>query len=87
MRPIDGTGVPRSDSAWDGGVTWTEAKTTTTLGTTESDRVVVSPTDTWGRTWSVGDFSNASFRLCLTNVAGSTSRDFWLDWVEVRVYY
>jgi len=33
--------------------------------------------DDWGRTWSD--------RLRITNVAESTNRDFFLDWVPVKV--
>jgi hypothetical protein len=32
-------------------------------------------------------FSNASFRVRLTSVAGNTSRDFSLDWAAVRMRY
>lgn len=73
--------------SWDGGLTWTAAKATATLGTTESTRTLGSSTDTWGRNWAVGDFLDANFRVRLSNGAGSTSRDFSLDWVAVRVSY
>jgi hypothetical protein len=42
--------------------------------------------DTWGRTWSTSDFSNASFRLRLTaspRFLGTVS----IDTVQVEVYY
>jgi hypothetical protein len=35
----------------------------------------------------VADFSNTNFRLRVIDVASSTSRDFSLDWVAVRVTY
>lgn len=37
--------------------------------------------------WASGDFSNASFRVRITNVASNTSRDFSLDGLAVRVLY
>ena len=43
--------------------------------------------DTWGRSWSAGDLSDANFRVRVIDVAGSTSRDFFLDYVAVNVTY
>jgi hypothetical protein len=73
--------------SWDGGVTWTAAKTTSTLSTSEATYSLGGAADTWGRSWSSGDFSNANFRVRVINVSSSTSRDFSLDWVAVRVTY
>jgi hypothetical protein len=73
--------------SWDGGVTWTAAKTSATLATAETTYILGGPVDTWGRTWSSGDFGDANFRVRLTNIASSTARDFSLDWVAVRVRY
>jgi hypothetical protein len=36
-------------------------------------------------TWTAANLSNANFRVRVTNVADSTSRDFSLDWIAVRV--
>ncbi len=33
------------------------------------------------------DFANATFRVRVIDVAGSTWRDFFLDWVAVRPHY
>jgi hypothetical protein len=73
--------------SWDGGNTWTTAKSTPTLTTSEATYVLGSATDLWGRTWGNGEFSNANFRVRLISVASSTSRDFSLDWVAVNVTY
>jgi hypothetical protein len=73
--------------SWDGGATWTTARATGTLGTSMSTFVLGSQTDTWGRTWTPANLSDASFRVRVINVASSTSRDFFLDWVAVRVTY
>ena len=73
--------------SWDGGVTWTTAKSTATLSTTEATYTVGGAADTWGRTWAAANFSNASFRLRLIDVAGNISRDFSLDYVAVNVTY
>ena len=73
--------------SWNGGASWTAAKSTATLATAESTRALGGATDTWGRTWAVADVSNANFRVRVISVANSTSRDFSLDWVAVRVHY
>jgi hypothetical protein len=66
---------------------WTSAKPTSTLTTSEATSVLGSPSELWGRSWTAENFGNTSFRARVISVAGSTSRDFWLDWVAVRVTY
>ena len=73
--------------SWNGGASWTTAKTTSTLTTSEATYLLGGAADTWGRAWASGDFSNANFRIRITDVASSTSRDFSLDWVGVQVSY
>ena len=73
------------DLSLDGGATWTAAKSTATLGTSMNTFILGSPTDTWGRTWSPANFADANFRVRVINIASSTSRDFSLDWIAVRV--
>ncbi len=71
----------------DGGASWTTAKSTSTLTTSEATYLLGGAADTWGRTWASGDFSNANFRVRITDVASSSSRDFSLDWIAVQVSY
>jgi hypothetical protein len=73
--------------SWDGGSTWTAAKTTTNLSTTEATYTLGSISDTWGRTWTSSNFSNTNFRLRVIDVASNMKRDFFLDWVAVNVTY
>ena len=73
--------------SWDGGTTWTIAKSTTTLGTTEATYILGSTSDKWGRTWTAGNFNNANFRIRVIDVAGNASRNFFLDYVAVNVTY
>lgn len=73
--------------SWNGGSSWTAAKSTTTLGTTMQTFTLGSSADTWGRTWSVTNFSNTNFRVRVIDVSSDTARDFSLDWVAVRVHY
>ena len=73
--------------SWNGGTTWTAAKTTAALTATQATYMLGSASDTWGRTWSAAELSNANLRVRLTMVASSTARAFRLDWVPVRVTY
>ena len=73
--------------SWDGGVSWTTTKSTTTLGTTEATFTLGGLAELWGRAWNPGDFSNANFRVRVIDVASNTSRDFFLDYVAVNVAY
>jgi hypothetical protein len=88
-RADSASGSPKLcvEISWNGGTTWTTAKSTPTLTTSEATYVLGSATDLWGRTWGNGEFSNANFRVRLISVASSTSRDFSLDWVAVNVTY
>jgi hypothetical protein len=63
---VDGnTGAPKIcvELSWNGGTTWTAAKSTGTLATSEGSYILGGVTDTWGRTWSDTEFSNANFRV------------------------
>jgi hypothetical protein len=74
----------------DGGTTWTTAKQTTTLTTSELTYILGSPSDTWGRAWTLTNLTNTNFRVRVIDVAsgsGATSRDFSLDWIAVRLTY
>ena len=76
--------------SWDGGTTWTSAKQTSTLTTSEATYILGGPLDTWGRTWTLANLSNTNFRVRVIDIAstsGATSRDFSLDWITVRVSY
>ncbi len=77
--------------SWNGGSSWTAAKTDTTETTSEHTVVLGGASDTWGHAWTAGELSNSNFRVRLTsNCSGDIFcylRDFYLDWVPVRVYY
>ena len=73
--------------SWNAGTSWTTAKQTGTLTTTEQTYTLGSPSDNWGHTWTLSQLSNANFRVRIIDVATNTSRDFSLDWITVRVTY
>ena len=76
--------------SWNGGTTWTTAKQTPTLTTSQATYLLGSPVDTWGRSWTLANLSNTNFRVRVIDTAsssGATSRDFSLDWIAVRISY
>jgi hypothetical protein len=86
----DGTGGnPRMcvQISWNGGSTWTTAKTTPTLTTSAATYTLGNSADTWGRAWTADNLSNANFRIRIINVASNTNRDFSLDWAGVQLTY
>jgi hypothetical protein len=85
-----GTSSMSVELSWDSGASWTAAETDTVVSTTEHTTVLGSSTDTWGRTWTLAELSNANFGLRLTcDCSGflCTYQSFYLDWVPVKVYY
>jgi hypothetical protein len=72
--------------SWDGGTSWTAAQSTSALTATTATYTLGSSSDMWGRTWTVpGDFSDANFRVRITDVSDDNTMRFQLDWVAVRV--
>jgi hypothetical protein len=87
---VDGTaGQPKMCVllSWDGGASWTAAKSTPVLSMGETSYLLGGAGDSWGRGWNTADFNNGNFRVRVVNVAGDLGRDFLLDWVAVNVYY
>lgn len=74
--------------SWDGGTSWTAAKTTPNLSTTNALYTLGGATDTWGRTWSLAEVTGAGLRIRVTSktsVAGGTPT--WsLDYVKIDVF-
>jgi hypothetical protein len=73
--------------SWDGGITWTNTKTTAMLTTTEATYILGGTVDNWGRTWTTSNLLNTNFRLRVIDVSSNTARDFYLDYIAVRVTY
>ena len=72
--------------SWDGGTSWTAAKTDSEETTTEHTSILGGSSDTWGRTWSVSEFANANFRV-RASMNGVGGRNYFLDWIPVKVHY
>jgi len=74
-----------SELSWDGGTTYT---TTGKDDETESESDVTitegGSSDTWGRSWSSTEFSNANFRYKIKDIGSDVPQ---LDHIQVKVYY
>ncbi len=73
--------------SWDAGTSWTSAKNDATETTTEHTTTLGSSSDNWGHAWTASELTNANFRLRVTSNSDDSTRDFFLDWVSVNVYY
>ena len=73
--------------SWDGGATWTAAQTDSTETTSEHTAVLGGSSDTWGRSWTVGEVSDSNFRVRVTSNSDQWWMWFFLEWVPVRVYF
>jgi hypothetical protein len=82
-----GTNSMSVELSWDGGTSWTTAKEDTQETTSEHSVVLGGPADTWGRSWSASELGDVNFRVRLTSSSTSGFRDFYLDWVPVKVYH
>jgi hypothetical protein len=72
--------------SWDGGISWTTAQSPPAPTTTEQLFIVGTATDLWGRTsWTASELTNTNFRVRITTVSASPTRDFLLDVAGVRV--
>ena len=88
---VGGRGWYELELSWDGGNSWTAARSTPYLPFSSSGIYVVGgEQDPWRREWTVSELSNANFRVRITSRASGTDvelRDFFLDWISVRVNY
>jgi hypothetical protein len=87
LDSTSGTNSMSVELSWDGGTSWTAAKTDSTETRSEHTVVLGGGTDTWGRSWTAADLSDANFRVRLTSNSTNANRDFYLDWVPINVYY
>ena len=62
---------------------------TKTANLTSNDTLITlgNPTDKWGKTWTVSDFADATFKIRIGATLASSGRDASLDAVQVKVYY
>lgn len=90
---FDGAGAfTQIDLSWDGGTTWTTQQRnptgTTDYASTATDYITGGASDTWGRTWSRSEFSDANFVVRLeADTDDGFAADTDVEFIEVRVTY
>jgi len=86
-----GTLTIEVDLSWDGGTSWTTAKTTGELTTTEATYALGATSDTWGHVWDTagGEMGPTMFKVRVkSKVTGGTGTPEWrLDYVSVIAAY
>jgi hypothetical protein len=83
----EGTNSMSVELSWDGGTSWTAAKTDSTVTMLEHTAILGGSADTWGGIWTSTELGNDYFRVRVTSNSDEPLRDFFLDWVSVRVSY
>jgi hypothetical protein len=91
LDAVEGDNTMSVELSWDGGTSWTSAKTDAVESATERTGVLGAAADMWGRVWTVTELADANFRLRVTCACSASpqcdSRDYYLDWVTINVYY
>ena len=76
--------------SWDGGTSWTAVKQFTLTAAAETTYTYGGSSDTWGRSWTTSELSDANFHVQVINGDTKTPnslRDFSLDWIPVSITF
>jgi len=87
MRNNGGTSNVCVELSWDGGTTWTTAKSVTLTATAVTTYTLGSATDPWGHAWTAAQLSTANFRVRVTDATTQNNKDYRLDYLAVTVNY
>jgi hypothetical protein len=74
--------------SYNGGTNWTTAISSGDIGTAEAAVTLGGAANTWGRTWSVSELSDANFRIrVMLDPSATLTYTFSMDLLQVKVYY
>lgn len=73
--------------SWDGGTSWTAAKTVNLTAAAETTYLVGGVADPWGHTWTASQLSTTNFRVRVTDATSQNNKDFKMDYLAARVVY
>ena len=76
--------------SYNGGSNYTSAKRSPDAGELSTAFAVYTEggvADTWGRTWSVSEFSDANFEVKIEGINAKAGKNIEIDYVWVTVYY
>jgi hypothetical protein len=87
---VDATGGTNricAQLSWNAGTSWTATQQVNLTSTAQTWYTLGGSAFLWGRAWAVGDLSDGNFRVRLIDVSSVSTRDFFLDSVQVQVTY
>ncbi|HEX5015232.1 MAG TPA: hypothetical protein VFV72_13860 [Candidatus Limnocylindrales bacterium] len=87
MNNNGGTNNLCVELSWNGGATWTAAQVYDMATSAITTYTLGGPTDTWGRAWTGVDFSNAAFRVRVTDASSQPNKNYLLEYLAVQVTY
>jgi hypothetical protein len=87
MNNNGGTNNVCVELSWNGGTSWTAAKSFDMAVATISTYNLGAANDTWGRTWTGANFSNANFRVRITDATSQPNKTYLLEYLAVQVTY
>jgi hypothetical protein len=73
--------------SWDGGTSWTAAKTVVLSGSAEATYLFGGVADTWGHTWTASQLSTGNFRVRVMDATTQPNKDYRMDYLAARVVY
>jgi hypothetical protein len=74
--------------SWDGGGSWTAAKSASMTSTGTVTYELGGATDKWGHTpWTLAQLGSSTFRVRITDATDQNNKDYTLDWLRVAVAY
>jgi hypothetical protein len=72
----------------DRGQTWTDQEEDTNQTTSPANAALLGgPSDLWGGSWTADNLGDSDFQVRVITKSDSIERDFFLDWIAVRIYY
>ncbi|MFL5775358.1 MAG: hypothetical protein ACJ76W_03700 [Chloroflexota bacterium] len=87
MNNNGGTNNVCVELSWNGGTSWTAAKVYDMSNATIATYNLGAANDTWGRTWTGANFSNANFRVRITDATSQPNKNYLLEYVALQVTY
>jgi hypothetical protein len=87
MNNNGGTNNLCVELSWNGGASWTAAKSFDMAVTALTTYTLGAANDAWGRTWTGANFSNANFRVRITDASSQPSKTYLLEYLAIQVTY
>ena len=87
MNNNGGTNVLCAQLSWDGGTTWTAAKSVTLSGQALAAYTLGGASDTWGHIWTTAQLGPSLLQVRLTDVTTTSNKNFQLDYIGAAVQY